>query len=218
MKGDNIKPIIIMGAGGHAKVIAEALRQSGRKIIGLLTPDNPPNTESCGSIVLGDERVLEQYSPDVVDLANGIGALPDKTARWEQAARMRELGYQFTEVIHPSAVIAEDIVFAEGVQVMAGSIIQPGVDIGLDSIVNTGVLLDHDCVVGGNCHIAPGVVCSGGVNIGNSVHLGTGSAVMHGISIGMGSVVAAGSVIYQDIPDNTTIIQKRQSVINSREN
>lgn len=217
MNRDKNRPVIILGAGGHATVVADALRQSGRKIIGLLTPDAKPGAELCGSIVLGDDQALDEYSPDAIELANGIGAMPGNNARWHQSAQMRELGYRFISVIHPSAVIAEGVALAEGVQIMAGAVIQPGVGIGRDSIINTGVLLDHDCVIGGSCHIAPGAVCSGGVRMGDGVHLGTGSVIIQGISIGLGSVVAAGSVVYRDISDNTTFIQKRKNVIEPRE-
>ncbi len=217
MNGDRTRPVIILGAGGHAKVVAEALRQSGRKIIGLLTPDTEPGIELCGSIVLDHDQALDEYSPEAVELANGIGAMPGNNARWQQSVRMRELGYRFTSVIHPSAVIAEGVALAEGVQIMAGAVIQPEVGIGRDSIINTGALLDHDCVIGANCHIAPGVVCSGGVRMGDGVHLGTGSVIIQSISIGLGSVVAAGSVVYRDIPDNTTFIQKRKNMTESRE-
>jgi UDP-perosamine 4-acetyltransferase len=214
----NNRPVIILGAGGHAKVIAEALRKSDREIIGLLTPDTPADTEACGSVVLGDESVLEGYSSNAIELANGIGAIPGNEARWKQAARMREMGYRFAQVIHPSAVIADDVLIEDGVQIMAGVVIQPGVVIGRDSIINTGVLLDHDCVIGEDCHIAPGVVSSGGVRVGNNTHLGTGAVIIQGISIGQGSVVAAGSIVYRDVPDGTTVIQKRQSANESREN
>jgi UDP-perosamine 4-acetyltransferase len=212
-----MQPVIILGAGGHAKVVAEALRQSGREIAGLLTPDTAPGTELYGSSVLGDDKALDAFAPDTIDLANGIGAMPGKIARWTQATRLRGLGYRFISVIHPSAVIAEDVVFADGVQIMAGVVIQPGVRVGLDSIINSGAILDHDCVVGDGSHIAPGVICSGGVTIGDDVHVGTGTAVIQGISIGQGSVVAAGSIVYRDIPNNITFVQRRQSINKPRE-
>jgi UDP-perosamine 4-acetyltransferase len=212
MNSDNSMPVIILGAGGHAKVLVNILRLTGRNIIGLLSTDVEPGSESCGSSVLGDESAVEQYTPEEIELVNGIGAVPGNTARWEQAYRMRGLGYRFANVVHPSAVIAEDAEIAEGVQVMAGAVIQPGVEVGVDAIINTGVLIDHDCVVGRRCHIAPGVVCSGNVQIGNGVHIGVGSSIIQGISIGQDSIVAAGSVVYGDIPDNVTFIQKRQPV------
>ncbi len=211
MTNDIENDVIILGAGGHAKVVAEALRKSHNMVIGCLAPDTVPGSERCGTVVLGSTKVHEDYPPDNVVLANGIGAMPGNKARWREAARMRELGYKFINVIHPAAVIAEDVTLAEGVQIMAGVVIQPGVDVGLDSIINTGVLLDHDCIIGPNCHIAPGVVCSGGVSIDSDVYVGTGSAIIQGISVGQGSVVAAGSVVFKDLTKNSRFIQKRNA-------
>ena len=202
------KPVIILGAGGHAKVIADALLQSGHKILGFVIPDKKQETSFYGFSVLSDDDI-DTFQPDSVVLANGIGALPYQGKRRALAARMRDQGYTFTTIIHPSAVVASDVELAEGVQVMAGSVIQSGTKIGIDSIINTGVLLDHDCKIAERCHLAPGVVCSGGVNIGEGTHVGTGVLVIQNISIGKNSVVAAGSVIYKNVLSNETFIQVR---------
>lgn len=210
MIGNATKPVIILGAGGHAKVIAEAIVQSGRKIIGFVTSDKKPGTSFFGFGVLGDDNIIASYPPDKVLLANGVGALPGQDQRWLLAVKMRKQGYYFTTIIHPSAVVTSDVKLAEGVQVMAGSVIQPGTKIGRDSIINTGVIIDHDCNIAPNCHLSPGVACSGGVNIGQGTHLGTGVLIIQNISVGRNSVVAAGSVIYKDISNNEIFIQHHQ--------
>lgn len=201
------KSVIILGAGGHAKVIAETLNQSGLKVLGIVAPDIEPGKIVFGSRVLGDDDLISTYSPDDVVLANGIGALPRHNLRWRLASTMRNKGYTFITIIHPSAVIAGDVDLSEGVHVMAGSVIQPGTRIGLDSIINTGVLIDHDCRVGKNCHLAPGVVFSGGVRVDDGTHIGTGSSVIQNIFIGKNSIVAAASAIYKDVPAGVTFMQ-----------
>ena len=207
----NNKPIIILGTGGHAKVITDALVLSGREILGFVTPALKAESEFCGKKVLGNDEVINQYSPDEIELVNGIGSLPRKNLRWNLAEKMREQGYKFAIVIHPNAVIATDINLDEGVQIMAGVIIQAGTKIKQDSIINTGSLIDHDCEIERNCHIAPGVVCSGGVVIGSNTHLGTGTIVTEYRSIGSNCAIAAGSVVFKDIPDTTTFIQSKQN-------
>ena len=202
--------MILLGAGGHAKVVAEALIQSGKTILGLVAPDKKKGSKYFGLDVLGNDDELFSYSPREVVLANGIGALPGKVFRWKLASQMREKGFQFTRVIHPSAIIADNVVIGEGVQIMAGVIIQTGASIGQGSIVNTGASIDHDCSIGQNCHLAPGVVLSGCVDIGSGTHVGTGSVIVQGISIGTDSIVAAGSVVYKNIVSNTTLIQKKK--------
>ena len=204
--------MILLGAGGHAKVVAEALIQSGKTILGLVAPDKKKGSKYFGLDVLGNDDELFSYSPREVVLANGIGALPGKVFRWKLASQMREKGFQFTRVIHPSATIAADVIVGEGAQVMAGSIIQPGSSIGQDSIVNTRVSVDHDCKIGENCHLAPGVILSGCVNIGKGAHLGTGSTVIQNISIGANSTVSAGSIVYKDLINDKILIQIKQNI------
>ncbi len=210
MKDFSNKPVVVLGAGGHAKVIAETLGLAGRKILGFLSPDTDPHTPFLNSTILGADDVIERYSPCEIDLVNGVGALPQQDLRWCLAAEMRAKGHCFATIIHPTATISAQAHLDEGVQVMAGAIVQAGVRIGRDTIVNTGAIIDHDCLIEENCHLAPGVVCSGGVRIGRGVHLGTGSALLQNITIGCGTVLAAGSVIYRDVPEKVVFKQSRQ--------
>ena len=204
------KPLIIIGAGGHAKVLIDALIESEWEIVGLVDPSIKAGTDYMGFPVLGNDDVLCTFKPNEVLLVNGIGSLPGKKIRWQIASSMREKKYAFSKVIHPTATIAKNAILEEGSQIMAGAIIQPGAQIGRDSIINTGVIVDHDSVVGGNCHLAPGTTLSGGVTIGENTHIGTGVSVVQGVTIGSHSIVGAGTVVYRDISSNTTCIQSRQ--------
>ena len=168
------KPVIILGTGGHAKVVADALKLSGREILGFVTPDLEIGTEFCGKKILGDDLVINQYAPDTVELVNGVGSLPKKILRWQLAEKMRIRGCSFATIIHPRAMIASGVSLGEGVQVMAGAVIQSGTIIEQDSIINTGALIDHDCKIGKNCHLAPGIVMGGGVVVGENSHIGVG--------------------------------------------
>ena len=207
------RPVIIIGAGGHAKVIFEALGLSGRVVLGFVTPDLEVGTELCSSTVLGDDSIIFNYSVNEVDLVNGVGALPGKNIRWKLASSISEKGYRFTVVIHPDAVVASDVVLKEGSQVMAGVVIQPGTIIGKNTIINTGSIIDNDCIIAENCHVETGVVCSGDVNIGRNVHIGTGACIIQGINIGEGSIIAAGSTIYKDVPADMWVKQQTNTVM-----
>lgn len=204
------KPVIILGAGGHAKVLVEVLRTTGHEILGFTDPFVKPGEKMFGVICLGGDDMLQEYSADEIELVNGIGALPGEHLRWEIGKKMREHGYCFTTVIHPSSIIAKDVELDVGVQVMAGTVLQPGVSIGCDSIINTGVCIDHDCHIGDRCHLAPGVTLSGGVRMGDGVHVGTGTSVIQDVEIGARTVIAAGAVVYNDIPADVKYIQLRQ--------
>lgn len=202
------RPIIVLGSGGHAKVLIEALRQSGREIMGLTDPAKTGTTEYFGVKILGDDDMVFNYSPDEVVLANGIGAMPGNNLRRELNDRMEEKNFQFTQVIHPSAVLASDVEIDNGAQIMAGVVIQPGVSVGRSCIINTGAVVDHDCIIHDDCHLAPGVTLSGNVVVNKGTHIGTGASVIQGITIGQDCVIAAGSAVYKDISAGNKYIQK----------
>jgi UDP-perosamine 4-acetyltransferase len=212
LKSDFEKSLIVLGSSGHAKVLIEALLVGERKIIGITDPAAEKGTIIMGVPVLGTDMEIEQFASGEVELVNGLGALPYRKARWTLAKRFRDKGYAFAQVIHPSAVIAGDVEFAEGVQIMAGVVIQPGVKIGRDSIINTRSSIDHDCEIGNNCHLAPGVTLSGGVHVGENAHIGTGTVVTHAVSVGSDTIIGAGSVIYRDVPERVKIIQRREEI------
>jgi sugar O-acyltransferase (sialic acid O-acetyltransferase NeuD family) len=211
------KPVIILGSGGHARVILDVLRLTGKDVLGVVTPNRKVDSAFVGLKVLGGDDAIESYSSSDVVLVNGVGALPYQKTRWQLAMRMRKLGFKFLTIIHPSAIVANDVELAEGAQIMAGVVIQPGTTIGRDSIINTGVLVDHDCEISRNCHLAPGVVMSGGVSVGSGTQIGCGTTIIQNISIGEGSLIAAGSVIYRDVRDAIFFKQLRSEKLESFE-
>jgi UDP-perosamine 4-acetyltransferase len=204
------KRIIILGAGGHARVLIEALKDYRLDIIGLIDVNLEKGTEICGIPVIGDDEEIAKHSKDDVYLVNGIGSIPGNNHRFKLANDLRNKGYHFLTVVHPSAIIATGAELGDGVQIMAGCVLQSNVSIGQDSIINTGVIIDHDCQIGKNCHLAPGVTLSGGVQVESLVHIGAGSTIIENKKIGAGSVIAAASVVYSDISKNVKYIQKRK--------
>jgi len=209
LSNKSAKPVILLGAGGHAKVLLEALRLEGCSILGLVTPDLEKGSRYLGLEVLGDDEQLKKYSPTDIELVNGIGSLPFQNLRWSVSNQVRSWGYKLSKVIHPSAIVSSNVTLDEGVQIMAGCVIQPGCTIGHDTIINTGCTIDHDCEIGENAHIAPGCTLSGDVNVGKSVHIGTGASVIQNIKIGEGAMVAAGTTIYKDVKENMLIKQSK---------
>ena len=201
-------PLVIIGAGGHARVLIDALQRAGRTIVGVVDPKLPAGAAGpFGLSVLGGDDALSAYRPDQVALVNGIGGTGVTEPRHAVYRRFHQRGFQFATVIHPSAVISPFAELGEGVQVMAGCVIQCGAVIGANTIVNTRASIDHDCHIGESVHIAPGVTLSGSVRVGDGAHIGTGVAVIQGISIGRGSLVAAGAVVYRDLPDGDRLVK-----------
>ena len=193
-------PLIMIGAGGHAKVLLEALRLTGRQIKGILTLEKALwGKEVWGIPVLGNDDRIDLFNPHETELINGIGSTGNSSTRIRIFEAMSEKSFSFAKVVHPSAIISRDTFLGEGAQVMAGAIIQPGCEIGNNVIINTGAIVDHDCRIGNHVHLAPGVSISGGVTVGAGTHVGTGASVIQGIIIGEAVFVAAGSVVTHDI-------------------
>ncbi len=200
--------LVICGTGGHARILADILIKTDRKILGFITEDRSQIDPIFNIKILGDDSYLTNFSNQEVLLVNGIGSLPGDDIRYKFAKRMRKLGFSFASVVHLSSIIGEEVVLGEGVQLMAGAILQNNVRIGADTIVNTRASIDHDSRIGRDCHISPGVICCGGVNVSNGVHIGAGSIVIQNISIGENSIIAAGSTIFKDVSPGEKVIQK----------
>jgi len=209
MSGNSARPVIFLGAGGHAKVLLEILQLEGRNVLGLVTPDLVKGSKHLGLKVLGDDEELQQFNPTEIDLVNGIGSMPFQQLRWKVSNKVRYWGFRLSRVIHPSAVVSKTTILEEGVQIMAGCVIQPGCTIGQDAIINTGSTIDHDCMIGKKAHIAPGCTLSGGIRVGESAHIGAGSSIIQNIEIGEGAVVASGTALYQNVKEKTLIKQPK---------
>lgn len=199
-------PTIIIGAGGHGRVLADLVKALGQDIVGFLDPDPALRGVWLNGIpVLGNDDLLINYSPESFNLTNGVGSTSSTSLRARIYERLTAANYKFQILSHPSAILAPSCSLAYGTQIMAGAVVQTGSKIGENTIVNTGAILDHDCVIGKHCHIAPGAVLSGSVHLGDICHVGTGASVIQGIRIGKGSLVAAGAVVIQDVPPNVTV-------------
>ncbi len=197
--------LVVLCAGGHARVVIEALRSRGR--CPTAVTDRDPARVGCflgGIPIIGTDENILAMKTDSVELANGLGNRASRSdsglsGRRELFGRFAALGYAFPVISHLSAVIASDVLPGEGAQVMAGAVIQPGARIGRNVLVNTRAVVEHDCEIGDHCHIAPGAVLCGGVSVGEATHVGAGAIVLVGVRIGSGSVIAAGSVIAKDV-------------------
>lgn len=195
------KPKIILGAGGHARVLIDILKVNGDEILGITEYNSELiNTKVCGITVLGHDDIIFNYSATEVQLINGIGSVGNTQLRRKTFEKFKGYGYTFANVIHPSAIISSGVEISEGVQIMAGAIVQPGAQLGENSIINTRAAIDHECIIGKHAHLAPGVTLSGNVQVSDGVHIGTGATIIQGITIGENSLIGAGAVVVNDIP------------------
>jgi sugar O-acyltransferase (sialic acid O-acetyltransferase NeuD family) len=195
-----MRKVIILGAGGHSRVLLDMLRLNGVVVEGAVVSDSVASAGAGFDVpILGDDAYLARLSPVEYELVNGVGGIIDSLARQRIYEHGRRLGFVFRSVIHPRACVAEGAELSDGVQVMAGAVIQPGTRIGSNSIVNTSSSIDHDCRIGAHVHVAPGVTLSGGVEIGDCTHIGTGACVIQQIRIASHCFIAAGAVVVSDL-------------------
>ena len=199
-------PVIVLGAGGHAKVLIDVLRIKAITIVGITSIElQDINRKLNGINIIGNDDVIFSYTPESVHLVNGIGYTGKTEKRRKLFEFFKGKGYSFAGVIHPSAVISHDVQMDEGVQVMAGAVIQAGSKIEKNTIINTKVSVDHDCVIGSHVHLAPGVTISGGVQVADDVHIGAGATIIQGIRIGKKCLIGAGSLVLNDVKDGVTV-------------
>lgn len=208
--------VVILGAGGHAKVLLDALRAQGVIVVGVVDPELAESATGWRELaVIGNDDTLLDLDPIGFKIVNGVGSLPGNNLRHKLFQKFKSAGFEFLSVIHPSVIIGSGVKLGEGAQVMAGSIIQSDCLIGRNTIVNTGAKLDHDCSIGADVHIAPGVTISGNVVIEDGVHIGTGASVVQSVHIGRESVIGAGTVVVKSVPKYSKLIgakPKQQSI------
>ena len=189
--------LIIIGASGHGKVVADIATYNGYKNIVFL--DNDPEIETCaGFPVIGPDTMTSELDGDVFV---AVGKTETRKKLME-----REKARTFPVLIHPSAVIAESAEVGVGSVIMAGAVINPGARIGKGCIINTSSSVDHDCVIGDYVHISVGTHLAGTVVVGTGTWIGTGAIVSNNINICGGCTIGAGAVVIKSIDEPGTYI------------
>lgn len=204
------RPLLILGAGGHARVVVDILRAGSAPLLGLLDRDAKlHNTEVDGVPVLGGDDVVAKHASGDVLLVNALGNVARQGDGGLKARRalfeaFKAKGYTFAQVISPAAVVSPRATLGEGCHIITRAVVHPGAVIGDNAIVNTGAQVDHDCRIGAHAHIAPGAVLCGNVTVDEGSHIGAGAVIIENIKVGAGAVVAAGAVIVKDVAAEAT--------------
>ena len=184
----------IYGASGHGGVILDALLTGGIVVECFL--DDIPKLEFQG---------LKVYTPSSIEETDDIVvAIGDNTIRKRVVSDLKNI--RFFSVIHPKAIIADNVVYGDGTVVMAGVVVNQGTKIGCHVILNTRCSVDHDCTIEDFVHVSPGVTLCGGIAIGQGTHIGAGATVLPNIKIGENVIVGAGAVVTKDIPSESKVI------------
>ena len=192
--------LVIVGAGGHAKVVVELFRSQEHpyEIVGLTDLD-PQAKGVAGLPVLGADDVLDGLRAEGVEFA--FPALGANALRGRTAIALRALGFELPNALSRFSWISPSATLGDGVAVMAGAVVNAEASLGDLVIVNSGAVVEHDCRLGEGVHLGPGSAIAGGVSIGARTLLGVGASVIPGLTIGADVVVAAGACVTCDLPD-----------------
>lgn len=196
-----MKNLVIVGAGGHGRVVADIALKLGvyERILFL---DDGEVKESMGLPVVGKTSDVEKY----IQTADIFVAIGNGKLRGKFIERLLAMGASVPTLIHPSAIIGTCVDIGAGAAVMAGAVINPCAKIGKGCIVNTCSSIDHDCMIGDYCHIAIGVHLAGGVSAGTGTWIGAGATVSNNVSICADCMIGAGAVVVKDITESGTYI------------
>jgi UDP-perosamine 4-acetyltransferase len=198
--------VIVWGAGGHGKVIVDALLASGScTVVGILDDDKT----KAGTKVLG---VLVSHSPsglkalsetlELDHVAIGIG---DNYARYKKFQQVKSCGLKAMNVIHPSAHISRFVELGIGITILAGAVINPGTVIEDNVCVNTAASIDHDNYLEASCHIFPNATLTGSVRVGQFAYVGSGAVVAPNLTVNKYSQVGAGAVVLKDVVEGAVV-------------
>jgi UDP-perosamine 4-acetyltransferase len=191
--------IVIIGGGGHAKVLVSMLKKLDYQVLGYTDPAD--NGHILGVPYLGGDDAL----PGVIArnpaclAAIGLGKIDASAGRRVLARRVLDLGFTLPAIVSPEAIVNEAVELGDGTVVFDGAIVNSGTTVGALCILNTHCTVEHDCRLSDNVHVAPGATISGGVSVGTDAMLGVGCAVLQDVTIEAGCLIGAGSTVIADL-------------------
>lgn len=187
-----MKQLVIIGASGHGKVVADIAKKNGYNEIIFL--DDNSELNSCGQYkVVGNFDDVYKYSSDV------FVAIGNHDIRKQMIESLEKSNYKLTTLIHPNAIVSTDVHIGDGTVVMPGAVINAGTKIGKGCIVNTSSSIDHDCTIGDYVHVSVGSHLAGTVVVGNNTWIGVGAIVSNNVTITEKCLLGAGAVVVKDI-------------------
>jgi UDP-perosamine 4-acetyltransferase len=200
---------VILGGGGHAKVVLDVIRASAAaRVIAVLDRDRSLwGKELLGVVVRGDDELLPALVREgCTRFVVGVGSVGDSTLR----QRLYALGLRHAltplTCTHPTAVVSPDAEIGRGALLAPLTVVNAGARVGDNVIINTGAIVEHDCVVGDHAHVATGAQLASTVRVGRGAHVGAGATVRQCLSIGDDAIVGAGAVVVHDVPPGTVVV------------
>lgn len=207
-------PLLLLGAGGHSKVVAEiALQNRIFELVGLIDR-HAVGTIISGVPVVGDDDSLPSFFDKGIRHVHV--AIGNNTARSDLGNKVLGASFSLATLVSAAAIISRSARLGHGVVVMGGAVLNAEAKIGDLTIINTGANIDHDCKIGRAVHIAPGCTLAGNVTVGDRTFLGAGATVIPGVTLGHDVVVGAGACVIRDVPSGQTVVGVPARVKNSK--
>ncbi len=213
--------VILIGAGGHCKVVMDILSHSKSYNIYGVTDSDPSKigTFFNGVQVVGNDDFLKDaFDAGVRNAFLSIGSTGNNMLRRKLFDKAQRIGFNFINAIHPSAIISDKAILGMGTAVMAGAVVNIEAVIGRNCVLNTGCIIEHEANIGDNVFIAPGCILAGNVHVGCDTFIGLGAKIIQNVNIGSNVLIGAGSVITSDIPDNSVVYGVPGKVVKYRNN
>jgi sugar O-acyltransferase (sialic acid O-acetyltransferase NeuD family) len=208
LSASGTKRCVLLGCGGHASVLIEALNQAGDAIIVAALDRDPSHwgkTFKGISVVGGDESIAKLAADGVTHFVNGVGSTGESTHRVRIYEAACEAGLEPLTVRHPSATVSSEAILADGCQIFPAAVVNADASIGFNAIINTAAVIEHGCVIHPHAHVAPRAVLGGNTIVERGAHVGIGATVKENIRIGTHAIVGAGAVVISDVEPNTTV-------------
>lgn len=204
MKND--RPVILLGAGGHARMLLEMIRQQKLTLLGYASPVISEQKPFTTLKWIGQDEFVFAKPADTVFVINALGSVGDTTRRRRLYNLFNDRDYHFKTLIHRTSTICKSGArFGDGLQIFPNVIINTNVTIGHNVLVNSGAIVEHDCIIGDHVHIASGAVVCGGCTIQQNCHIGANATINQNITIGEGAIVASGAVVIDNVEPYTLV-------------
>lgn len=193
-----MKPLILIGGGGHCKSVIEAAESAGYSILGVLDMPEEVGKEILSTKVIGTDDDIPAYV-DKAEFVITVGFIKNSTIRIKLYKRVKEAGGKLATVVASTAYVSKYATLGEGTVVLHHAFVNAGAKVGNNVILNTFTNIEHDAVIGDQCHISTGAMVNGECNVGERCFIGSQSVLANCITVGDDIIVGAGSVVRKSI-------------------
>lgn len=203
----NNRRLVILGASGHGRVIADAAVASGRSVIGFVDHNKILGEVIDNIPVIGSDADLDEIisGRDDIEVIVGIGDSRIRSKLVNDLERLHK-NIKWSTIIHPSASISKNLHVGSGSFISSNATVNTGVYIANHVVINTGAIIEHDCVLSGFSFVGPGAILAGNVSIGSSAFIGAGAKIIPNVKVSKNVTIGAGAVVLKDIPKNARAV------------